>query len=121
VGNWILTLISNALTDLNLSDMETCYKLFRREIIQSIPIKENRFGFEPEITVKIARRRLRVYEVGISYWGRTYEEGKKIGWKDGLHALRCLLKYSFTEPRVKPAPARTPESQAESASTSSVR
>ena len=99
VGNWILTLISNMLTNMNMSDMETCYKVFRREILQSIPIEEDRFGFEPEITVKIAKRRLRVYEVGISYWGRTYEEGKKIGWKDGFRALFCLLKYSLTEPR----------------------
>ena len=96
VGNWILTLLSNAFTNLNLTDMETCYKVFRREIIQSIPIEENRFGFEPEITVKIAKRRLRVYEVGISYWGRTYEEGKKIGWKDGFRALWCLLKYTIS-------------------------
>jgi glycosyltransferase involved in cell wall biosynthesis len=95
VANWLLTLLSNALTNINLSDMETCYKIFRREILQSIPIEEDRFGFEPEITVKIAKRRLRVYEVGISYWGRTYEEGKKIGWKDGVRALWCLLKYTF--------------------------
>jgi glycosyltransferase involved in cell wall biosynthesis len=99
VGNWILTLLSNALTNMNLSDMETCYKVFRREVIQSIPIEENRFGFEPEITVKIAKRRLRVYEVGISYWGRTYEEGKKIGWRDGFRALYCLAKYTLREPR----------------------
>jgi glycosyltransferase involved in cell wall biosynthesis len=98
VGNWLLTLLSNCLTDINLSDMETCYKVFRREIIQSIPVEENRFGFEPEITVKVAKRRLRIYEVGISYWGRTYEEGKKIGWKDGARALWCLLKYSLKEP-----------------------
>lgn len=98
LGNSFLTLLSNALTDLNLTDMETCYKAFRREVIQSIPLKENRFGFEPEITVKIAKRKLRIYEVGISYWGRTYEEGKKINWKDGLRALWCLLKYSITEP-----------------------
>jgi glycosyltransferase involved in cell wall biosynthesis len=98
VGNQALTLLSNCLTDINLSDMETCFKAFRREVIQSIPIEENRFGFEPEITVKVARRRLRIYEVGISYWGRTYEEGKKIGWKDGMRALYCLLKYSFKEP-----------------------
>jgi glycosyltransferase involved in cell wall biosynthesis len=104
VGNWALTLISNALTNMNMTDMETCYKVFRREIIQSIPIEENRFGFEPEITVKIAKRRLRVYEVGISYWGRTYEEGKKIGWRDGFRALFCLLKYSITEPRLTPSP-----------------
>ena len=100
VGNRALTLLSNCLTNINLSDMETCYKVFRREIIQSIPIEENRFGFEPEITVKVARRHLRIYEVGISYWGRTYEEGKKIGWKDGFRALYCLLKYSLKEPRV---------------------
>ena len=101
VGNSILTFISNCLTNINLSDMETCYKVFRRDIIQSISIEENRFGFEPEITVKIAKRRLRIYEVGISYWGRTYEEGKKIGWKDGVRALWCLLKYSITEPRAR--------------------
>ncbi len=100
VGNRLLTLLSNCLTNINLSDMETCYKVFRREIIQAIPIEENRFGFEPEITVKVAKRRLRIYEVGISYWGRTYEEGKKIGWKDGFRALWCLLKYSITEPVV---------------------
>ena len=96
VGNSLLTLISNALTNMNMTDMETCHKAFRREVLQSIPIEENRFGFEPEITVKIAKRRLRVYEVGISYWGRTYEEGKKIGWKDGFRALWCLLKYTIT-------------------------
>src|SRR5438876_1126870 len=109
VGNWILTLLSNCLTNINLSDMETCYKAFRREVIQSIPIEENRFGFEPEITVKVAKRRLRIYEVGISYWGRTYEEGKKIGWKDGVQALWCLLKYSIKEP------AKAPESALQSA------
>ncbi|HEX4782962.1 MAG TPA: glycosyltransferase family 2 protein [Candidatus Sulfotelmatobacter sp.] len=95
VGNSLLTLISNALTNMNMTDMETCYKAFRREVLQSIPIEEDRFGFEPEITVKIAKRRLRVYEVGISYWGRTYEEGKKIGWQDGVRALWCLLKYTI--------------------------
>jgi glycosyltransferase involved in cell wall biosynthesis len=98
VGNWILTVLSNALTNLNLTDMETCYKVFRREIIQSIVLEEDRFGFEPEVTVKIAKHRLRVYEVGISYAGRTYEEGKKIGWKDGIRAVWCLLKYSIKEP-----------------------
>jgi glycosyltransferase involved in cell wall biosynthesis len=103
VGNWLLTSLSNALTNMNLSDMETCYKAFRREVIQSIPIEENRFGFEPEITVKIAKRRLRIYEVGISYWGRTYEEGKKIGWRDGVRALWCLLKYTLKEPRLNPS------------------
>jgi glycosyltransferase involved in cell wall biosynthesis len=105
VGNWLLTLSSNALTDLNLTDMETCYKAFRREVIQSIHLEEDRFGFEPEITVKVAKRRLRVYEVGISYSGRTYEEGKKIGWKDGVRALWCIVKYSLKEPRVRPAHA----------------
>jgi glycosyltransferase involved in cell wall biosynthesis len=99
VGNWLLTILSNALTNMNMTDMETCYKVFRREILQAIPIEEDRFGFEPEITVKIAKRGLRVYEVGISYWGRTYEEGKKIGWKDGFRALWCLLKYTLKEPR----------------------
>jgi glycosyltransferase involved in cell wall biosynthesis len=101
VGNRLLTLLSNCLTNINLSDMETCYKAFRREVIQSIPLEENRFGFEPEITVKVAKRRLRIYEVGISYWGRTYEEGKKIGWKDGARALWCLLKYSIAVPAAK--------------------
>ena len=98
VGNRLLTLLSNCLTNINLTDMETCYKVFRREVIQAIPIEENRFGFEPEITVKVAKRHLRIYEVGISYWGRTYEEGKKIGWKDGVRAVWCLLKYSIKEP-----------------------
>src|SRR6266700_6770473 len=98
VGNSLLTLLSNCLTNINLSDMETCYKVFRRDVIQSIPLQEDRFGFEPEITVKIAKRKLRIFEVGISYWGRTYEEGKKIGWRDGFRALWCLLKYAITEP-----------------------
>jgi len=97
VANRLLTLLSNCLTNINLTDMETCYKVFRREIVQAIPLEENRFGFEPEITVKVAKRRLRIYEVGISYWGRTYEEGKKIGWKDGVRCLWCLLKYSIKE------------------------
>ena len=95
VGNSLLTLLSNMFTNLNLTDMETCYKAFRREVIQAIPIEEDRFGFEPEITAKIARRGCRIYEVGISYSGRTYAEGKKIGWKDGLSALRCILKYNL--------------------------
>jgi glycosyltransferase involved in cell wall biosynthesis len=94
VGNRFLTLVSNMFTDLNLTDMETCYKAFRREVIQSIDIQENRFGFEPEITAKVARAHLRVFEVGISYSGRTYEEGKKIGWRDGVRALWCIVKYS---------------------------
>src|SRR5450432_3759547 len=97
VGNSVLTTLSNCLTNINLTDMETCYKVFRREILQSIPIEENRFGFEPEITIQVAKRRLRIYEVGISYWGRTYEEGKKIGWKDGVRCLWCLVKYSIKE------------------------
>jgi len=97
VGNGLLTLFSNMCTNLNLTDMETCYKAFRREIIQSIEIKENRFGFEPEITAKLAKKRCRIYEVGISYSGRSYEEGKKIGWKDGFRALYCILKYKFKD------------------------
>ena len=95
VGNGILTFLSNMFTNLNLSDMETCYKAFKREIIQSINIEENRFGFEPEITAKIAKLRCRIYEVGISYYGRTYEEGKKIGWKDGFRAFYCIIKYNL--------------------------
>ena len=95
VGNGVLTLLSNMLTDLNLTDMETCYKAFRTEIIQAIRIREQRFGFEPEITAKLARRRCRIYEVGISYYGRTYDEGKKIGWRDGVRAIWCILKYNL--------------------------
>jgi hypothetical protein len=94
VGNRVLTLCSNIFTNINLSDMETCYKVFRGEIIRSIEIEEDRFGFEPEITAKVARRRCRIYEIGISYEGRTYEEGKKIGWKDGVAALWCIFKYN---------------------------
>ncbi|HEY3136829.1 MAG TPA: glycosyltransferase family 2 protein [Blastocatellia bacterium] len=96
IGNQLLTLISNMFTNLNLTDMETGFKVFRREVIQSIRLTQDRFGFEPEVTVKIARMKLRIYEVGISYYGRTYEEGKKIGWRDGLHALWCILRYSIT-------------------------
>ena len=97
VGNYYLTLLSNMATNLNLTDMETCFKAFRREVIQSITIEENRFGFEPEITAKVARfePRLRIYEVAISYYGRTYEEGKKIGWKDGVRALIAIFRYNF--------------------------
>jgi hypothetical protein len=95
VGNRFLTLLSNMFTNLNLTDMETCYKVFRREIIQSIEIKENRFGFEPEITAKVSKTNCRIYEVGISYNGRTYDEGKKIGWKDGFRAIYCILKYNL--------------------------
>jgi glycosyltransferase involved in cell wall biosynthesis len=94
VGNRFLTLLSNMLTDLNLTDMETCYKAFRREVIQSFVIEEDRFGFEPEITAKIAASRCRVFEVGISYSGRTYDEGKKINWRDGVRAIVCIVKYS---------------------------
>jgi glycosyltransferase involved in cell wall biosynthesis len=95
LGNWVLTTLSNMFTNINLTDMETCYKAFRREIIQSITIEENRFGFEPEITAKIAKNGCRIYEVGISYYGRTYSEGKKIGWKDGFRAIYCILKYNL--------------------------
>jgi glycosyltransferase involved in cell wall biosynthesis len=95
VGNRFLTLLSNMFTNLNLTDMETCYKAFRRELIQSITLKENRFGFEPEVTAKLARSGARIYEVAISYHGRTYAQGKKIGWKDGVSAIRCILKYGF--------------------------
>ncbi len=96
MGNRFLTLFSNMMTNLNLTDMETCYKVFRRELIQRISIQENRFGFEPEITAKVAKLKCRIYEVGISYSGRTYEEGKKIGWKDGVRALWCILKYNLS-------------------------
>ncbi|HNF48005.1 MAG TPA: glycosyltransferase family 2 protein [Chitinophagales bacterium] len=96
IGNKLLTFISNMFTNLNLTDMETCYKMFRREIIRQIELKENRFGFEPEVTAKIAKiPKIRIYEVGISYYGRTYEEGKKIGMKDAFRALYCILKYNF--------------------------
>ncbi len=93
-ANKMLTLTSNMFTNLNLTDMETCYKAFRREVIQGIDIKENRFGFEPEVTAKLARSGCRIYEVGISYSGRTYSEGKKIGWKDGVRALWCIVRYN---------------------------
>ncbi len=96
IGNRFLTLLSNMFSNLNLTDMETCYKLFRADIIKSIKLKEKRFGFEPEVTHKIARiKGIRIYEVGISYYGRTYEEGKKIGWKDGVKALFCIIKYGL--------------------------
>lgn len=95
LGNRLLTLLSNALTNLNLTDMETCYKVFRAEILHKLDLREDGFGFEPEVTAKIARLNARIYEVGISYWGRTYEEGKKIGWRDGISALRCILKYGL--------------------------
>ena len=95
VGNRILTTLSNMFTNLGLTDMETCYKAFRRSVIQSITIEENRFGFEPEITAKVAKLNVRVFEVPISYYGRTYAEGKKIGWKDGISAIRCILRYTI--------------------------
>jgi glycosyltransferase involved in cell wall biosynthesis len=94
VGNRLLTLTSNVFTNLNLTDMETCYKAFTREVVNSLTIEEDRFGFEPEITAKVAAARWRVFEVGISYSGRTYDEGKKIGWRDGIHALGCVVRYS---------------------------
>jgi len=111
VGNRLLTLISNMFTNLNLSDMETGFKVFRREVIQSIKLEQHRFGFEPELTVKIARMKLRIYEVGISYYGRTYEEGKKIGWKDGVKALWCIVKYSIKTRRSVYKPAQEASSQ----------
>jgi hypothetical protein len=95
VGNGFLTFVSNVFSNLNLTDMETCYKVFRREIIQKIVIEEDRFGIEPEIVAKIAKTGCRVYEVGISYYGRTYAEGKKIGWRDGVRAIWCILKYNL--------------------------
>ena len=95
VGNKFLTTLSNMFTNINLTDMETCYKAFRREIIQSVRIEENRFGFEPEITAKIAKKGCRIYEVGISYYGRMYKDGKKIGWRDGFRAIYCILKYNL--------------------------
>jgi glycosyltransferase involved in cell wall biosynthesis len=107
VGNKLLTLVSNVFTDLNLTDMETCYKMFRRNVIQSIEIEEDRFGFEPEITAKVARGGWRVYEVGISYSGRTYAEGKKIGWRDGVRAMFCIVVYSQVGTRAKSLRSRT--------------
>jgi glycosyltransferase involved in cell wall biosynthesis len=102
LGNKLLTLMSNMLTDLNLTDMETCYKCFRREIIQSLDLREDRFGFEPEVTAKLAATGCRIYEVGISYDGRTYADGKKIGWKDGVRAVWCMVRYSKFWPGSKP-------------------
>lgn len=96
IGNKVLTFLSNMFTNLNLTDMETCYKLFKTEVVQALPLKEKRFGFEPEVTARISRiPKIRIYEVGISYYGRTYEEGKKIGWKDGFRAIYCILKYNL--------------------------
>jgi glycosyltransferase involved in cell wall biosynthesis len=101
MGNRFLTLLSNMFTNINLTDMETCYKMFRREVIQSIKIEENRFGFEPEITAKVAKGGWRIYEVGISYFGRTYAEGKKIGWRDGFRAIFAIVKYNLGTPHTK--------------------
>ena len=95
VGNWMLTTLSNMLSNVNLSDMECCYKAFRTDVLRRITLTENRFGFEPEITAKVARLGCRIYEVSVSYSGRTYAEGKKIGWKDGFSAIRCILKYNL--------------------------
>ena len=95
IANKFITLCSNLFSDLNLTDVETGYKVFKKEIIKSINIEEKRFGFEPEITAKIAKKNCRIYEVGISYYGRTYKEGKKIGWKDGIRAIWCILKYNI--------------------------
>ncbi len=95
VGNKFLTLLSNMFTNLNLTDMESCYKVFRHDVLRQIAIKENRFGFEPEITAKVAKLKCRIFEVGVSYSGRTYEQGKKIGWKDGVQAIWCILKYNL--------------------------
>jgi glycosyltransferase involved in cell wall biosynthesis len=99
LGNKFLTTLSNMFTNLNLTDMEVCYKVFRKEVLDRIDLKSNRFGFEPEVTAKIAkmRPRLRIYEVGVAYYGRSYEEGKKITWKDGVSAIRCIIKYAFTD------------------------
>jgi glycosyltransferase involved in cell wall biosynthesis len=108
VGNRFLTTLSNMFTNLNLTDMETCYKVFRREVIQSLVIEEDRFGFEPEVTAKVARGDWRVYELGISYNGRTYAEGKKIGWRDGVRAVWCILKFSRTGERVRSVLGDTP-------------
>ena len=95
LGNKLLTLMSNMLTNLNLTDMEVCYKAFESNIIKNIRLKENRFGFEPEITAKIAKKKIRIYEVGVKYYGRTYQEGKKITWRDGFSAIRCIIKYNL--------------------------
>lgn len=102
IGNKFLTFLSNMFTNLNLTDMETCYKLFNAKMVQSLLLKENRFGFEPEVTAKISRiEKVRIYEVGISYYGRTYEEGKKIGWKDGFRAIYCILRYNIFDTKYK--------------------
>jgi glycosyltransferase involved in cell wall biosynthesis len=128
VGNRFLTTLSNMFTNLNLTDMETCFKVFRREVIQSVVIEEDRFGFEPEVTAKVARGGWRVYELGISYRGRTYDEGKKIGWRDGVRAIWCILKYSSVGERVRQvvdpagrAAVPVPASRSSSAAAGSAR
>ena len=126
LGNRFLTLLSNAVTGLNFTDMETCYKVFRREVIQSIELHEDRFGFEPEVTARIAEQGCRVYEVGISYSGRTYEEGKKIGWRDGVRAIWCIFKYrprrhvraAYAKSRARSTSARQPRAQGAERSSS---
>ena len=95
LGNFVLTSLSNILSNINLTDMENCYKVFKSDIIKNIILEENRFGFEPEVTAKIAKKKCRIYEVGIKYYGRTYKQGKKIGWKDGISAIRCIIKYNL--------------------------
>lgn len=95
LGNWLLTTLSNMFSNINLSDMENCYKVFKAEAIKKIILKENRFGFEPEVTAKLAKQNLRIFEVGVKYYGRTYDQGKKIGWKDGISAIRCILVYNL--------------------------
>jgi glycosyltransferase involved in cell wall biosynthesis len=95
LGNWLLTTLSNMFSNINLSDMENCYKVFKAEAIKKIVLKENRFGFEPEVTAKLAKQNLRIFEVGVKYYGRTYDQGKKIGWKDGISAIRCILVYNL--------------------------
>lgn len=118
IGNKMLTFLSNAFTNLNLTDMETCYKLFRREVIQDLQLREKRFGFEPEVTAKLSRiPKIRIYEVGISYYGRTYEEGKKIGWRDGFRAIYCILKYNLFQ---KPNYAQKPISKTANPQHSSI-
>jgi len=107
IGNKFLTLFSNMMTNINLTDMEVCYKAFRREVVNTIDIEENRFGFEPEMTAKVAKGKWRIYEVPISYYGRTYEEGKKIGWRDGVRAVFCILKYNLFRRPHPDSPART--------------
>ena len=106
VGNRLLTVLSNMFTDLNLTDMETCYKVFRADIVKRLDLKSNRFGFEPEVTAKVARLGVRVFEVPISYYGRTYEEGKKIGWKDGVNALGCIGRYAILDRVLRKSPTR---------------